>query len=134
MESVDGRNHPKPVAGAGFFRECLAKDRGESAEEEREWRESIYAEIRSRMADMTYVRLQEEFVCLAVVLDAHSRRVIGWALSRAMNSALVVEALEKAIVNRQPQPGLVHHSDQGSPLPRGRLSALHLPRQRDNGT
>jgi len=66
------------------------------------------------VADMTYVRLQEEFVYLAVVLDAHSRRVIGWAVSRAMNSHLVVEALEKAIANRQPRPGLVHHSDQGS--------------------
>jgi putative transposase len=66
------------------------------------------------VADITYVRLQKEFVYLAVVLDAHSRRVIGWAVSRAMNSSLVVEALEKAIVNRQPQPGLVHHSDQGS--------------------
>ena len=66
------------------------------------------------VADITYVRLQQEFVYLAVVLDAYSRRVIGWALSRTMNSSLVVEALEKAIVSRQPKPGLVHHSDQGS--------------------
>jgi transposase InsO family protein len=49
------------------------------------------------VADITYVRLQEEFAYLAVVLDAHSRRVIGWALSRNMNSGLTVEALEKAI-------------------------------------
>jgi len=49
-----------------------------------------------------------------VVLDAYSRRVIGWALSHAMNSSLVVEALDKALVSRQPRPGLVHHSDQGS--------------------
>src|SRR5215472_7231304 len=47
------------------------------------------------VADITYVRLQQEFVYLAVVLDAHSRRVIGWALSRAMNSALTVEALDR---------------------------------------
>jgi transposase InsO family protein len=66
------------------------------------------------VADITYVRLAREFVYLAVVLDAYSRRVIGWALSRIMNSILVVEALEKAIVSRQPKPGLVHHSDQGS--------------------
>lgn len=66
------------------------------------------------VADITYVRLQQEFVYLAVVLDAYSRRVIGWALSHAMNSSLVVEALDKAIVSRQPKPGLVHHSDQGS--------------------
>jgi len=66
------------------------------------------------VADITYVRLGREFVYLAVVLDAYSRLVIGWALSRTMNSGLVVEALEKAIASRQPQPGLVHHSDQGS--------------------
>jgi putative transposase len=46
------------------------------------------------VADITYVRLQAEFVYLAVVLDAHSRWVIGWALSRSMNSGLTVEALE----------------------------------------
>lgn len=66
------------------------------------------------VADIPYVRLAQEFVYLAVVLDAYSRRVIGWALSRSMNSSLVVEALEKAIAERQPKPGLVHHSDQGS--------------------
>jgi putative transposase len=66
------------------------------------------------VADITYVRLEQEFVYLAVVLDAYSRRVIGWALSRIMNSGLVVEALERAIASRQPKPGLVHHSDQGS--------------------
>lgn len=66
------------------------------------------------VADITYVRLEQEFVYLAVVLDAYSRRVIGWALSRAMNSGLVVEALEKTIASRAPKPGLVHHSDQGS--------------------
>jgi putative transposase len=66
------------------------------------------------VADITYVRLEKEFVYLAVVLDAYSRRVIGWALSRIMNSGLVVEALERAIASRQPKPGLVHHSDQGS--------------------
>jgi len=66
------------------------------------------------VADMTYVRLAQEFVYLAVMLDGYSRRVIGWALSRTMNSSLVVEALEKALAERQPKPGLVHHSDQGS--------------------
>jgi putative transposase len=66
------------------------------------------------VADLTYVRLESEFVYLAVVLDAYSRRVIGWAASRAMDTELVLEALEKAITSRQPQPGLVHHSDRGS--------------------
>ena len=66
------------------------------------------------VADFTFVRLEEEFVYLAVVLDAYSRRVIGWSLGRAMNSSLVVQALKKALEERGPSPGLVHHSDQGS--------------------
>jgi transposase InsO family protein len=66
------------------------------------------------VADLTYLRLEEEFVYLAVVLDAYSRRVIGWALERTMDTDLTLAALETAIASRQPQPGLVHHSDQGS--------------------
>jgi putative transposase len=65
------------------------------------------------VADITYVRLEQEFAYLAVVLDAWSRRVIGWALGRNMETSLTLEALEKAIAARQPKPGLVHHSDQG---------------------
>ena len=65
------------------------------------------------VADITYVRLEQEFAYLAVVLDAYSRRVIGWALGRNMETSLTLEALEKAIAARQPKPGLVHHSDQG---------------------
>ncbi len=65
------------------------------------------------VADFTFVRLEEEFVYLAVVLDAYSRRVIGWSLGQAMNSDLVVQALKKALEERRPLPGLVHHSDQG---------------------
>jgi len=66
------------------------------------------------VADITYVRLQEEFVYLAVVLDAYSRRVIGWALDRTLESCLTMDALDKAMASRQPKPGLVHHSDRGS--------------------
>lgn len=66
------------------------------------------------VADLTYVRLEEEFVYLAVVLGAYSRRVIGWALERTMEAPLTLAALDQAIASRQPQPGLVHHSDQGS--------------------
>ena len=51
---------------------------------------------------------------LALVLDAYSRRVIGWALDRTMDSGLTLAALEQAIAIRQPPPGLVHHSDRGS--------------------
>jgi len=66
------------------------------------------------VADLTYVRLEREFVYLALVLDAHSRRVIGWALDRTMDTGLALTALEKALASRQPMPGLVHHSDRGS--------------------
>jgi len=66
------------------------------------------------VADLTFLRLEEEFAYLAVVLDAYSRRVIGWALGKEMTGALTVNALEKALELRQPLPGFVHHSDQGS--------------------
>jgi transposase InsO family protein len=66
------------------------------------------------IADITYIRLQEEFVFLAVVLDAYSRRVIGWALDRAMEDALTLTALRMALARRAVVPGLVHHSDRGS--------------------
>jgi len=66
------------------------------------------------IADITYIRLRTEFVYLAVVLDAWSRKVVGWALGRSLAAQLTVSALEQAIVQRQPLPGLVHHSDRGS--------------------
>ena len=66
------------------------------------------------VADITYVRLQEEFVYLAVVLDAYSRRVVGWALERTLETRLALAALDRAIAARGPRPGLVHHSDRGS--------------------
>jgi putative transposase len=65
------------------------------------------------IADITYIRLEVEFVYLAVVLDAYSRRVIGWALGRTLEATLSLEALEMALRKRQPAPGLVHHSDRG---------------------
>ena len=65
------------------------------------------------VADITYVRLQEEFVYVAVVLDAHSRRVIGWALAQHLGASVAVEALRMALLERQPSPGLIHHSDRG---------------------
>ena len=66
------------------------------------------------VADITYVRLLAEFVYLAVVLDAFSRRAVGWALGRSLQTSLPLAALESAIQGRQPKPGLVHHSDRGS--------------------
>jgi putative transposase len=66
------------------------------------------------VADITYVRLREEFVYLAVVLDAFSRRVVGWALDDHLEASLAVEALTMALEARRPQPGsLIHHSDRG---------------------
>jgi putative transposase len=65
------------------------------------------------VADITYIRLRTEFVYLAVVLDAFSRRVIGWALGRTLEAELAVTALRMALVQRHPSPGLVHHSDRG---------------------
>ena len=65
------------------------------------------------IADITYIRLRAEFVYLAVVLDAFSRRVIGWALGRTLEAKLAVSALRMAIDQRKPVTGLVHHSDRG---------------------
>lgn len=65
------------------------------------------------VADITYIRLQKEFVYLAVVLDAFSRKVVGWALDKTLAARLPKAALEMAIAARRPGPGLVHHSDRG---------------------
>lgn len=65
------------------------------------------------VADITYIRLQREFVYLAVILDAFSRKVVGWALDQSLASRLAIAALGQAIARRQPRPGLVHHSDRG---------------------
>jgi transposase InsO family protein len=65
------------------------------------------------VADITYIRLRTEFGYLAVILDAFSRRVIGWALGRRLEAELAVAALRMALVERQPAPGLIHHSDRG---------------------
>lgn len=83
----------------------------------------VYLNLASRMkvtginqlwlADITYIRLQREFVYLAVVLDAFSRKVVGWALDRSLATRLTRSALEQAIATRQPPAGLVHHSDRG---------------------
>jgi putative transposase len=65
------------------------------------------------VADITYIRLETEFVYLAVVLDAFSRRVIGWALDRSLEASLAVAALKMAFRQRGPVNGLTHHSDRG---------------------
>jgi putative transposase len=65
------------------------------------------------VADITYIRLRSEFVYLAAILDAFSRKVVGWKLDRTLAARLAIEALEQAIVARRAAPGIVHHSDRG---------------------
>jgi len=65
------------------------------------------------VADITYIRLREQFVYLAVVLDAFSRRALGWALRETLEAELAIAALERALADRPLPLGLVHHSDQG---------------------
>jgi len=65
------------------------------------------------VADITYIRLEEEFVFLAVILDAYSRRVIGWELDRTLEDRLTLAALRVALARRPVKAGLVHHSDRG---------------------
>jgi transposase InsO family protein len=83
----------------------------------------VYLNLASRMkltginqlwvADITYIRLHREWVFLAVILDAFSRKVVGWELDRTLAARLPIAALQKAITEREPPPGLVHHSDRG---------------------
>jgi transposase InsO family protein len=80
------------------------------------------------IADITYIRLEIEFVFLAVVLDAYSRRVIGWALERTLEDELTIAALRMALRRRAParglMPDLVHHSDRGSQYASGDYTDL----------
>ena len=66
------------------------------------------------VADLTYIRILGGFVCLAVILGAWSRRVVGWAISRRIDADLALAALEAAVLARRPPPGCLHHSDRGS--------------------
>jgi len=76
------------------------------------------------VADITYIQVWGEFVYLAVVLDAYSRRVVGWELSRSLGEGLALRALEMAIRSRKPAVGLVHHSDRGAHYASGEYVAL----------
>jgi transposase InsO family protein len=94
----------------------------------------IYLNLAARMkltginqlwvADITYIRLKAEFVYLAVILDGFSRKVVGWALDHTLAMRLTVGALEQAIERRQPQAGLVHHSDRGLQYARAEYIAI----------
>ncbi|MCV3211582.1 IS3 family transposase [Mesorhizobium sp. YC-39] len=77
------------------------------------------------VADITFLHLAEEFAFLAVVLDAYSRKVVGWALDTHLRASLAIEALEMAIADRQPVPGsIIHHSDRGVQYACGAYSEL----------
>jgi putative transposase len=65
------------------------------------------------VADITYVRLQRQFIYLAVILEVYSRRVVGWSTSRRLESGFALAALESALKQRRPTSGLIHHSDRG---------------------
>jgi len=65
------------------------------------------------VADITYIRLLEEFIFLAVILDAFSRRVLGWELGESLQTNLAIRALDRAVVDRRVPAGIIHHSDQG---------------------
>ncbi len=65
------------------------------------------------VADITYIRIKTGFVYLAAILDACSRRVIGYAVSTGLDTTLTLKALRMAIAERKPSPGVIHHSDQG---------------------
>src|ERR1700730_8436476 len=77
------------------------------------------------VADITYVHLAEEFAYLAIVLDAFSRRVVGWALETHLQASLAMAALRMALAARRPPPGgLIHHSDRGVQYACGEYTAL----------
>jgi putative transposase len=65
------------------------------------------------VADLTYIRLREAFIYLAIILDAWSRRVVGWAIGESLEAELAVSALRCALADRPVPPGIIHHSDRG---------------------
>ena len=65
------------------------------------------------LSDITYIRIRTGFVYIAAILDAYSRKVIGYAVSTRLDTTLTLEALKMAIVRRRPSSGVIHHSDQG---------------------
>jgi transposase InsO family protein len=74
------------------------------------------------MADITYIRLPTTFAYLAAILDAYSRKCVGWKLSKRIDGQLALDALEMAVAARDVSPGLIHHSDRGCSTPTPLLS------------
>jgi len=65
-------------------------------------------------SDITYIRTKEGWLYLAVIMDLYSRMIVGWSISESMNRAFLIKAIEQAIANRNPEDGLIFHSDRGS--------------------
>lgn len=81
------------------------------------------------VADITYIRLRETFVYLAVILDAYSRKAVGWELGDTLEASLAVAALKRALADRAIEAGIVHHSDRGVQY----ASADYVALLEDNG-
>ena len=99
----------------GRRKRTTRRDRRRAVPAEDRVRRDFAAAGRDRLwtADITYVSTDEGFVYLAFVLDAYSRRLVGWAIESHLRTELVVDALQMAVWRRKPAPGLIHHSDQG---------------------
>jgi transposase InsO family protein len=76
------------------------------------------------LADITYIPTLEGWLYLAAILDLYNRQIVGWAMSNRMTGDLTLKALRMAIRQRQPEPGLIHHSDQGSQYTDGEYQAV----------
>ena len=76
------------------------------------------------VSDITYIRTRSGWLYLAAVLDLHSRKIVGWAMAPAMPASLVCAALQMAIVQRHPAPGLIVHSDRGTQYASGLYQCL----------
>ena len=100
-------NHEEPIAANRLQRDFTA------TRPDQKW-----------LADITYIRLTEGWLYLAVILDCFSRRIVGWSLSRQIDATLVCAALEMALRRRCPQGDLVHHSDRGVQYASGALRSL----------
>jgi putative transposase len=79
---------------------------------------------RKWVADITYIATQEGWLYLATIMDLYSRRIVGWSMSKRMTSDLTLRALDMAIRRCRPEPGLIHHSDQGSQYTDSRYQAV----------
>ncbi len=109
------QRHGVRAKQARRFRVTTASDHGLPVAPNRLGRQfTVSAVDRVWLADLTYVWTAEGWSYLAVVLDAYSRRIVGWALGARLTTALTLAALQRALRTRRPAPGLLHHSDQGT--------------------